>query len=1019
MPKLLVGPLNKGLRSDVTAFNVDNDSFPTLFNAYQWRSRVKRKRGTELLSRLQRFFDSTSTAFNPGSVNQTLSSGVGTLLFSSWGIETGSTIVPGSISIIDTTDSNQEYTDDSDGILTGSSGGSGTINYATGSFTIASGASHVVTASFYYYPILPVLGLEPFVEEVTENPTTLAFDTTYSYILPSLFPYTTYANNFYWNPASSGTYVQKTTWTSVKWNLNDYQQIWSTNYQGALWATPGIPTPFDTDNLGMQYLTLTSATLAMASTTDVDFVVDNTPPNPSSPLVAGDWVFINEVSDGILGLNYQTGYVLDTPAPTATTFTARFANATLSGTAGTGGIAQTLTNSAFPTKDCIRWYNGNPISTPGDPSGFSTVGGWVNFCPPLSRLDYGVGLKPSAIYYLVSAKIVIPFKDRALFFGAVIQDSSNNFYYLQDTAIWSENGTPYYTCSFPYTGQYPTIQQLVSPSGPIVPYLVPFSETALPQAFWQDVQGFGGFLSAGYSRPITSASPNEDVLIVGFADRQARFAYTSNDLLPFAFFIINSELGSEATFSTVTLDRGVLSVGGRGIIITSQISSQRIDLEIPDDIFQISLVDAGTRRISSQRDFINEWVYFTYPYAGNPSRYPTQTFLYNYRDNSWAIFGETYTTYGSFRKQSGTSWDDLVDFSWDEWNTPWDSGASTTEQPLVIGGNQQGFILVRDTETTDEDPSLYIASFTNPATITSPDHCLNAGDYVLIEGCIGTIGPYVNGRVYRVDPQLNQDTLIVSPALPGGDLTYLGGGTMTRFYRPMIMTKQFPTAWDMGRKTRLGMQQYLFTYTDLGQISLLIFLSQDITVPYNLPPIVPSPNSVNESLIYSTILYTCPESSNIGLDTFQSNLQTPTAQTQSQIWHRMNTSLIGDTVQIGFTLSDDQMATQTPSGEIFEITGVTNDNPCVLSTTANFPVGTLVQLSGLVGSSPLNFNSSINNWYYVSVSTTDSMTILVDSTLFPPYISGGEVQKVSPIWQVDEIELHSFILDVTPSQLLV
>ena len=28
---------------------------------------------------------------------------------------------------------------------------------------------------------------------------------------------------------------------------------------------------------------------------------------------------------------------------------------------------------------------------------------------------------------------------------------------------------------------------------------------------------------------------------------------------------------------------------------------------------------------------------------------------------------------------------------------------------------------------------------------------------------------------------------------------------------------------------------------------------------------------------------------------------------QQQIWHRMNTSLLGDTVQMGFTIADEQM----------------------------------------------------------------------------------------------------------------
>ena len=45
----------------------------------------------------------------------------------------------------------------------------------------------------------------------------------------------------------------------------------------------------------------------------------------------------------------------------------------------------------------------------------------------------------------------------------------------------------------------------------------------------------------------------------------------------------------------------------------------------------------------------------------------------------------------------------------------------------------------------------------------------------------------------------------------------------------------------------------------------------------------------------------------------------PTAKTQRQIWHRMNTSLIGDTVQIGFTLSDSQMRDTTLNNQFAEI----------------------------------------------------------------------------------------------------
>jgi len=77
------------------------------------------------------------------------------------------------------------------------------------------------------------------------------------------------------------------------------------------------------------------------------------------------------------------------------------------------------------------------------------------------------------------------------------------------------------------------------------------------------------------------------------------------------------------------------------------------------------------------------------------------------------------------------------------------------------------------------------------------------------------------------------------------------------------------------------------------------------------PPIVPVTGSENNSLVYSNILYTCPESTNLGLTAANINLQMVTAKSQSQTWHRMNTSLIGDTVQIGFTLSEDQMRDST------------------------------------------------------------------------------------------------------------
>ena len=55
-----------------------------------------------------------------------------------------------------------------------------------------------------------------------------------------------------------------------------------------------------------------------------------------------------------------------------------------------------------------------------------------------------------------------------------------------------------------------------------------------------------------------------------------------------------------------------------------------------------------------------------------------QTLQYNYRDDSWAIHYETYTTYGTFKPLTGFTWA-TVGFTyplWESWNTPWNSGSS-------------------------------------------------------------------------------------------------------------------------------------------------------------------------------------------------------------------------------------------------------------------------------------------------------------------------------------------------------
>lgn len=885
--KIIVGPITRGLRNGVTPFVIDNDSFPVLINAYQWRGRIKRKRGTSLLGRLQRVVAVQAIGNITSDVPFILYNVVTPIIVP----EVNAAIVPGSV-IITILAGPIIFTDNGLGVLISATlGNSGTINYLTGSVTITTTVvgPTAATATFRYFPNLPVMGLEDLTLEINDYPETLAFDTKYSYQISTVFPYEIHDVNFYKNPASLTYpgYTQKATDTAFVWNGQDYQQFWTVNYQGALWATNGVKVPFDITNIGMQFVTITAIGAIVAGPPAFATITTNV----NHGLVIGDFVFINEVV-GVTGINFQTGYV--TAVPAANQITVEFPNATLAGGWISGGIVQYLTNQINSTLDGIRWYDGDPtVSNKG----------WVNFAPPLSREPFSIADRPSAIYYLAGAKIIAAFKDRLLFIGPVIQSSSAGVkFYLQDTVIYSQNGTPYYTASF--TGD-PSLVTTV-----FFPILVPDNQIAAPNAWWGDQTGFGGFITAGIDQPINTVANVGDVLILGFTNTQTKLVYSSDDILPFNFFLINSELGSSSTFSVINMDRGCLTRGDRGYVATSQTNTDRIDLEIPDEVFRLRLLDNGNERVCAQRDFINEWIYFTYPsntfeQENSIHKFPTKTLQYNYRDNSWGLFTESYTTYGQFRKRTGYTWATIgtVYPTWSSWNEPWNSGASTLLQPKVIAGNQQGFVLERE-DGTNESVSLFIDDIVG-SVVTSPAHCLELGDYITIEGAVGTVGAQVNGKIFTVGPPVTTDTFLLTPTIVGG--TYTGGGLIKKMYVPFIQTKQFPTAWGDAKKTRLGPQQYLLETTAIGQITLLIFLSQDANNPWNLPPILPQLNSTNDSLIYSTVLYTCPESTNLGLTAANINLQMVTAVSQAQTWHRINTSLLGDTVQVGFTLSDEQM----------------------------------------------------------------------------------------------------------------
>ena len=347
-------------------------------------------------------------------------------LITHFSLGSSASITPGSLDLSDGTNT---FTDaNEDGTIQGAPAGTGTINYATGAITITGGAaSQALVGNFSYFPGNQVMGLRDYAYNAVPSipptkalyPNLIAFDTTNAYQIYQ----TSSANTFY-----NVSYF-KSSESPFEWSGQNYQQFWTTNYQGALWATNNVP----------GFNVATGTYVSGSGTTAIVITLAGT---GVPTLVVGDYLWFNEW--GTNTINGQTGEVTSI---SGSQYTVTFGSSV---TASATGLVQLLTASV-PGQDGIKWYDGDPTSHSGLPTG--TGLGWVNFAPPLTAANVSIDDETADKYYLVGALAIVPFKDRLLFFSPWIQSSSRGPFQLQDTVLWSWNGTPYYSSLLPLERQ--------------------------------------------------------------------------------------------------------------------------------------------------------------------------------------------------------------------------------------------------------------------------------------------------------------------------------------------------------------------------------------------------------------------------------------------------------------------------------------------------------------------------------------------------------------------------------------
>jgi hypothetical protein len=451
--------------------------------------------------------------------------------------------------------------------------------------------------------------------------------------------------------------------------------------------------------------------------------------------------------------------------------------------------------------------------------------------------------------YIVTAKIILPFKGRLLLFNVTENISASNVLF-QNRVRYSQVGSPVSTDSWR-----------------------------------EDIIGKGGFIDAPIIDPIISAQFLKDRLIIFFENSTWELVYTGNELLPFVFQKINTELGAESLNSIIPFDQTVVGFGPNGINECNGINVQRIDELIPQEIFNVSNNTFGPQRVTGIRDYYNEVVYWAYnsgeETTGDNNIYPNLVLVYNYREGNWAFNQDSITALGNFYLQKTVTWADSH-ITWEKQQQLWSQTAEKDKFLSIIAGNQEGYTFIVDSGNSQNSKAMQITDMViNDATITvtARNHNLKKNSYVLIQDvkCFDGTLENVNDLIFAVDTS-DPDTFSINTGTTVLTGTYSGGGVVTRVSELALTSKQYNFYNEVGVNTAVLKVDFLVDKTDFGQMAVNWDVSSS-----NRDFILDS--VATQSLIGSSILPTFP------------NALMPLEETQSRFWHPVYFNAQGENFQ--------------------------------------------------------------------------------------------------------------------------
>jgi len=604
-------------------------------------------------------------------------------------------------------------------------------------------------------------------------------------------------------------------------------------------------------------LTNGAATEHTLNTTNGELKIDNSAQVSSAVYFYPATPVMGFITDESSTINYKETYAFDTHF--AYYFTAngweRRANAVPAAPDIWSG-----TDSDFFQGDVFRGTS-SQLDTLYVVNGADTVRYWD---PVASQWNALVPVYNAAGDTITSANIVIAFKNRLLLMN-VIQTAAGAVRY-KSRIRYSQNGSPI-------------------PVGGVV------------DQWREDVPGRGSWIDLPVQEAIIAAQHLRDKLIIYCERSTWELVYTGNEIGPFLFQQINTELGAESRMSQVPFDSAVLAVSNVGIHACNGNSVTRIDELIPTEVFRIDNENNGVKRVAGIRDYYLEQVYWTYPTSKRDGAqvYPNKIVAFNYGTKTWANFDDSVTAFGFIQEgYRNLTWAELIaPLTWATWTEPW--GTVTPEQTPrnrnIIAGNQQGFTFIANHTVPTNAAGLAISgipiSAVGPIVLLVKDHNLQQNDFVYIENCQGATE--LNKQIFKViaiDAALVNSVTIQSNVAVAG--TYLGGGTLSRVSKINILTKQYNFYKDKGMGINLIGVDFNVDRTTDGAITIDYSMSTSYMSMVDL-------GAIAGAALGSSVLETSPYD------------LVPLEGHQQQLWHPLYFNAEGECVQLRLFMSDTQM----------------------------------------------------------------------------------------------------------------